>query len=446
MADTDADYSTLEAVHPLQQSIQTQKPLPVDSGKQVVPDYGKQAWHPADNNGIEVVPKSEHPQQDAAYDTYPRKSQRKWIIVGGIVTLTVILVAVLGGVLGSRSKSESGMPSSTPSSSPALPQHESNIAAVSFISNNANRTKVYYQDGTGQLMEAADSAEGTWTNTQLGYAAMNGSSLAAAVSRYTPLEISVFYTDTNYVIHDVIYNFSTNKWAEGVISGQKYVTNSNTSFAAMYHQCPLCSNTTVMAYQDINGFIQFTNLTTFGWKLTQLNVDPVANTGLALQPFLRAGIMDQINLYYQKSSLNLSLAVWSPAPINGGVTAWVPSTQIYDVATSGTPLAAASSPNTFPGSNGYELWIELLSLSNRGIEVDTWSGAVNDWLQHENHPSVMANSTENKQIYRSIAMTVAGKAFAVVTSNVTEIQSWQVGDDMVDWKSIGVVDTGNVWS
>lgn len=190
MADTGADYSTLEAVHPLQQSIQTQKPLPVDSGKQVVPDYGKQAWHPADNNGIEVVPKSEHPQQDAAYDTYPRKSQRKWIIVGGIVALIVILVVVLGGVLGSRSKSESGMPLSTPSSSPTLAQHQSNIAAVSFISNNANRTKVYYQDGTGQLMEAADSAEGTWTNTQLGYAAMNGSSLAAAVSRYIPLVCS----------------------------------------------------------------------------------------------------------------------------------------------------------------------------------------------------------------------------------------------------------------
>jgi hypothetical protein len=103
-----------------------------------------------------------------------------------------------------------------------------------------------------------------------------------------------------------------------VISGQKYVTGSNTSFAAMYHQCPLCSNTTVMAYQDINSFVQFANLTTSGWELTQLNVDPVANTGLALQPFLRTSIEDQINLYYQKSSLNLSLATWSPAPANGG--------------------------------------------------------------------------------------------------------------------------------
>jgi hypothetical protein len=194
MADTGGDYSTLEAIDPVQQSVQTQKLLLVDSGKQLVPDSGKQAWQPAYNIGIEVVQKSEHPQQDATYDTYPRNSRRKWIFIGGVVALIVILAAVLGGVLGSRSKSRSGAlpstPSSTPTSSPATAQHQSNIAAVSFTSNYANRTKVYYQDGTGQLMEAADSADGTWTNSQLGYVAMNGSSLAAAVSRYTPLVCS----------------------------------------------------------------------------------------------------------------------------------------------------------------------------------------------------------------------------------------------------------------
>ena len=30
-------------------------------------------------------------------------------------------------------------------------------------------------------------------------------------------------------------------------------------------------------------------------------------------------------------------------------------------------------------------------------------------------------------------MTAARKVFAVVRPNMTEIQSWQVGDDMVDW-------------
>ncbi len=73
-----------------------------------------------------------------------------------------------------------------------------------------------------------------------------------------------------------------------------------------------------MVYQDTNGFVQFANLTTSGWELTQLSVNPVANTGLALQPFPRTGTEDQINLYYQMSSLNLSLATWTSTQGTGG--------------------------------------------------------------------------------------------------------------------------------
>lgn len=186
MADSSDDYSSLEAIYPGQRPIQTGMPLPVDSGKQVVPDYGKQAWQPAHDIGIEPVLKSGY-HQDAAYHIHPRDSRRKWIIIGGIAALIIILATVLAGVLGSRSRRDSRVLPSTPNSGPASEHQQSNIAAVSFTSNNGNRTTVYYQDGAGQIMEAADSANGTWTNTQLGYAAKNGSSLAAAVSPYTPL-------------------------------------------------------------------------------------------------------------------------------------------------------------------------------------------------------------------------------------------------------------------
>lgn len=73
-----------------------------------------------------------------------------------------------------------------------------------------------------------------------------------------------------------------------------------------------------MAYQDINGFIQIANQTSSGWSLTQLNLGPVIGTGLALHPFFRLGYEDQINLFYQKSSLNTSLASWMPAGLNNG--------------------------------------------------------------------------------------------------------------------------------
>jgi hypothetical protein len=89
----------------------------------------------------------------------------------------------------------------------------------------------------------------------------------------------------------------------------------------------------------------------------------------------------------------------------------------------------------------------VLSLSKEGIEVDTWSGAINNWLEHENHPSAMSNSTANVITYRSIAVTALGSAFAVVSQEGQEdvIEWWQVADDLVDWSFVGNVDVGSAW-
>ena len=79
----------------------------------------------------------------------------------------------------------------------------------------------------------------------------------------------------------------------------------------MYHWCLFCSNTTIIAFQDENGFLQIGNLTFSGWTLNQLGqaLEPVMGTGLALH---YSGARDQINLFYQKSSLNLAQASWNP--------------------------------------------------------------------------------------------------------------------------------------
>ena len=94
----------------------------------------------------------------------------------------------------------------------------------------------------------------------------------------------------------------------------------NSSLTAMYNQCKLCANTTIIAFQDENGFVQIGNLTSGGWTLTQLGpaLAPEMGTGLALQPFYLNGSEDQINLFHQKSDLNLSLASWKPASENNG--------------------------------------------------------------------------------------------------------------------------------
>lgn len=95
---------------------------------------------------------------------------------------------------------------------------------------------------------------------------------------------------------------------------------ANSSLSAMYNWCSLCANTTIIAFQDENGFVQIGNSTSGGWTLTQLGQDlePALGTGLALQPFYRTGQVDQVNLYYQKSFLNLSLASTDLGSTQGG--------------------------------------------------------------------------------------------------------------------------------
>ena len=241
---------------------------------------------------------------------------------------------------------------------------------------------------------------------------------------------------------------------------------ANSSLTAMYNQCSRCANTTIIAFQDENGFVQIGNLTSGGWTLTQLGstLDPLIGTGLALQPFYLNGSADQINLYHQTSDLNLSLSSWNPpsknhqglstiypikyAPLilSRTLTAsWGLNVQTYDAIPSGSPIAAASSYSNV--STGLETWIEVLSVSNKGIEVNTWSGAINDWLAQYNQPSAMANSTGNSRSYGSLAVTATGSAFGVVKQDgqVDTIESWQVQDDMVDWSLVVNVDLGGAW-
>lgn len=130
-------------------------------------------------------------------------------------------------------------------------------------------------------------------------------------------EITVLYIDSNNLIHNVVYNSATDRWTEGDLSREKYITSINASLPALYHQCALCANTTIIAYQDVNSFVQVGNRTSNGWTVKQV-LNPVNRTGLALQPFYREGIVDQINLYHQKSNLNLSLACWTPPEVNNG--------------------------------------------------------------------------------------------------------------------------------
>lgn len=59
----------------------------------------------------------------------------------------------------------------------------------------------------------------------------------------------------------------------------------------------------------------------------------------------------------------------------------------------------------------------------------------------------MANSTNNKKTFESVAVTAIGKAYAVVKQDgqADTIESWQVANDMVDWSSVGNVNLNGAW-
>lgn len=70
-----------------------------------------------------------------------------------------------------------------------------------------------------------------------------------------------------------------------------------------------------MTFQDENGFVQMAKFENSGWTLSQLDVDPVRRTGLALQPSYKANQADKLMLFHQKSNLNISLASWDPGDL-----------------------------------------------------------------------------------------------------------------------------------
>lgn len=124
---------------------------------------------------------------------------------------------------------------------------------------------------------------------------------------------------------------------------------------------------------------------------------------------------------------------------------WSVDGNAYGTIPQGSSIAAAASYSQV--SSGNETWLELLSISNRGIQVSTYAGATTHWLQNGVNPSIMANSTLNPRIYRSVAVTAIGKAFAAVEdpAQPDSIEEWQVEDDLVNWRSVGKVDLGGLW-
>ena len=164
-------YSTLEAI-----------PQESDLGKQVVEDDGKQKV--VNSGEIEPVAIEKFYAQHEANEQHRPRQRLRWreIALISVLGSLVILAVVIGGVLGSRSRhTDSGKEMMNP------PSQNRNIAALSFVSDSINNTRIYFQDDGGQIMEAVNpTTKGnnvSWSVNGLGFNATNGSAFAAAVSR-----------------------------------------------------------------------------------------------------------------------------------------------------------------------------------------------------------------------------------------------------------------------
>ena len=157
-AGQDRAYTALEVVprQYVHHMNQKDKPLPTDLGKQVVPHEGKQVLlddgkqYIPRNDGIESVAEGDscaHKHGDP-HGQIHRLSRKKQILLGGAVALIIITAVVLGLVFGVRHKRSGTSPVTSPSNSSAIPPlttpPQRNIAALSFISNKTNNTRVYF--------------------------------------------------------------------------------------------------------------------------------------------------------------------------------------------------------------------------------------------------------------------------------------------------------------
>lgn len=91
-----------------------------------------------------------------------------------------------------------------------------------------------------------------------------------------------------------------------------------------------------------------------------------------------------------------------------------------------------------------------MTVSTRGVQVNTRSGFIDNWVQKNVTPPVMTSTTTNStnpKVYGSVAVTAIGNAFGIVKQDglLDRIENWQLQDDMVNWKLVGDIDVGHRW-
>ncbi|PQE05189.1 hypothetical protein CJF30_00010143 [Rutstroemia sp. NJR-2017a BBW] len=280
--------------------------------------------------------------------------QRRWLIIGGVMMfiLLIILSSVLGVLRKSKTHTSSSPSSSTSSTSTSSPVNENpsttalalatassttsstkivtptaipirNIAAISYV----NTTRLYYQDNSGQLIEAmtstsSSSTTSTWTTNRLNYTAKNGSNIAAAVTKpgLEPMEITLVYIGPDNLLHSISSPHSpTESWTPGSLSRQNISVYPATRLAVLYNPCPECEYNILVAYQTSFGNIRMSNQTSMSTSTEDeseswdtIDVYGVQlGTGLALQNKTNRAD-NRASLFWEWQGVNITAQDWYP--------------------------------------------------------------------------------------------------------------------------------------
>ncbi|KAG4436530.1 hypothetical protein IFR05_007968 [Cadophora sp. M221] len=461
-----------EQVSPLSPVSDTEKEVTTEHEKElVVQDIGKQ---------VTLIEGKEIPINEApelivhSNDESPAPKQPEWwkwrrlLIPIVLSIIAVITVGTVGGILGSRKKAPAG------ELKVEIVTWRRNVAAIPSFESEGGWLRVYYLDNQGEIVETVRSENGvSWKSKRLGFFAMNGSALAVTRSdMHFPAEIRIIFTNPLGILSDILWTPTPPNWTPGLLNTQKYLTSPNSGISTIYHQCywSSCSNTALIAFQDMNNNIQIANQTTTGWTLTQLKTaynisgSSLAMLGMPLcMPDSFCGDQehsgeDQVMLFYQMGSGEVGGAIWAP---EGGFTTysdtktpgWAPNTPFGfqpHAARHGTPIASSG---WFPADTSVWLfWINTLSLSSTGnIVIDTLgifsNSSTTRAIRSGFSPPVMAMAVEEggKGEYISLAIVRTGFAVGVWRGEGEGerdlIRVWRAEEDGVTWSGNGTVDT-----
>jgi hypothetical protein len=161
----------------------TLEPLPPQPG------YNGEGWSSEKQLAPDIGGLQQVSPEDPNIKKQPRSKRNRVILaLVAIIIALVILAAVLGGVLGSRhstAKVSSSLPSPSNSSNASLylSPTQRNIAAVSFLDDSGNNTRLFLQDNAGNIIRGVnnDQNRSLWKFVAIG-SAKNGSTLTAAIS------------------------------------------------------------------------------------------------------------------------------------------------------------------------------------------------------------------------------------------------------------------------